>query len=214
MGEAVGLVPEFRSAERDRLSVGADGAVRLGRVRLGASAEWLRDTTVAGPAVQGFGDVRLGTALHLGDAGPVGFALGWSVKLPDASDEGELGTDETDILFGGTVGLVVGEVHVVGAVGLAVLGNPLRFANQDDVPMVRLDAAWSHGPWSFGPSARWDVQTERNPHRAEAALRVRYGSRWFVAVEGSAGLTPAAADGGARLLLGWHGDLPVAPVRE
>lgn len=208
-GYAVGLVPEFRTADRDRFAGGLDAAVRLGRVRLALSGDWLRDTTAAGPAVQGFGDLHLGSAVRLFTAGPVETHLGWAVKLPNASDGGELGTDETDISFGLTGVLHLGDVRVLGAVGLAILGNPLRFANQDDVPLLRLAADWTRWNLSVSPGLRWDVATARNPHRAEGELVVRYGPSWFVELGGAAGLSPAAADFSGRVGFGWHAALPV-----
>lgn len=207
---AVGLVPEFRTAERDRFAAGVDAGVRLGRVRLGLAGDWLRDTTAAGPPAQGFGDLHLGSAVRLFTAGPVETHLGWAVKLPNASDGGELGTDETDISFGLTAVVHAGDVRVLGAVGLAILGNPLRFANQDDVPLARLAADWSRWNLSVSPSLRWDVATARNPHRAEGDLVLRYGPTWFIEIGGAAGLSPAAADFSGRLGVGWHAPLPGA----
>lgn len=210
-GYAGGLVPPFRVADRDRIAVGLDADVQLGRVGLAISGEWLRDTTAAGEPQSGFGDLRLGSTVEVFRAGPVAFGLGWEAKLPNAADEGELGTDETDILFGPNVAGHFGPVRVVAAGGLAVLGNPLRFANQDDVPMLRLAADAGFGDLHASILGRWDVQTNRNPHRAELELALRYGPSWFVEAAGSAGLVPASADLGGRVAFGWRGRLPERP---
>lgn len=206
---AVGMVPEFRTADRDRLAAGLGADVRFGRVRLALAGDWLRDTTAAGPAVQGFGDLHLGSAVRVVSFGPVDTHVGWAAKLPNASDGGELGTDETDVSFGLSVGATFGDVRLVGAVGLAILGNPLRFANQDDVPLLRLQADWSGWNLSVSPSLRWDLATARNPDRAEAALMARFGPTWFVEAGGTAGLSPASADFSGHLGLGWRAALPV-----
>lgn len=205
---AIGLVPEFRTAARDRFAGGLEGSVRLGRVRLALYGDWLRDTTEAGPPAQGFGDLHLGSTVRVVGYRALDLHLGWAAKLPNASDGGELGTDETDVSFGLTGTVLVGDVRFLGAVGLAILGNPLRFANQDDVPLLRVGACWSRWDLLVSPTVRWDLATARNPDRAEAELLLRYGPSWFVELGGGAGLSPAAADFSGRLGLGWHGPLP------
>jgi hypothetical protein len=139
--------------------------------------------------------------------------LGWSAKLPDAKDEGELGTDETDVAFGGAAELHVGPWRVLAGAGLGVWGNPLRFANQDDVPELRATAAWSPGPGlNAGVAFNADVGTARNPARLVAGGWLRASlplgatvTRGFIEVAGGAGLTPAAADGIAALSFGLGG---------
>jgi hypothetical protein len=211
---SAGQVPPFRAAERDRLSFGAGGLVWLDRVQLSGATEWLRDDTAAGDPTSGWGDVRLGTVVRVADFRGFHPWIGWGVKLPDASDEDELGTDETDVSFGGGVLWAQGEVRIGVGAGLAVLGNPLRFANQDDVPMFRLDAAWGRGPVVLLPSAAFDLATSRNPARGEVGGGVRVGRSWFVDAGGAAGLTAAAADWRASVGVGWAAALPPAPAGE
>ena len=205
---AAGWVPPFRAAERDRLGLGAGGLLWLDRVQVSGSAEWLRDDTPAGEPTSGWGDVRLGTVVRVADFRGFHPWIGWGTKLPDASDQDELGTDETDVLFGGGVLWARAEVRVDLGVGLGILGNPLRFASQDDVPMLRLDAAWTHGPLAMLPSASFDLATTRNPARGELGGELRLGRTWFASAGGSAGLTAAAADWRAKVGVGWASPLP------
>jgi hypothetical protein len=213
-GYAAGLVPEFRSGARSRAQVGGQGEIFLAdRVRLSAEWSWLWDHAPA-LDVSGPGDVRLGTAVRLWSGGGGTVGLGWEVKLPDAADEAELGTDETDVLFGAWGGWTSGPWSVGAAAGLGVYGNPLRFANQDDVPLARVEVAFAPGAWRAELFGRVDVPTARNPARAEAGGLVRVGGRWFAEAEGAAGLTPAAADARVILRLGCRFPLPAAPGRE
>jgi hypothetical protein len=212
---APGVVPEFRSAPRDRGALGVAASGWLGnRVRLAATWEWLFDQTSAAGTISGPGDVRLGTALRVGTVGVLRLGLGWEAKLPNARNEEELGTDETDITFGAWGRADHGSFRGGLAVGLAVLGNPLRYANQDDVPLVSADGGLVHGEWGASAFCALALPTPLNPARAEVGTRVRFGGTWFVEAEGAAGLTPAAADGRVLLRLGMAGGLPYAPSRE
>lgn len=206
---APGLVPAFRSGDRDRSSAGVDADGWLaGRVRLGLSWEWLVDDTAASAPVSGPGDVRLATAARLFGSGDWAAGLGWEAKLPNAANETELGTDETDVLFGAWGRFGHGPWSAAAAVGLGVLGNPLRFANQDDVPMIRGEAGWAANDVGARAFFVADLATPRNPDRWSIGGALRYGEPWFVEVEGAGGLTPAAADGQVMLRLGVAGALP------
>jgi len=215
VGNAWAFVPPFRAGARDRLALGLDNTVAFGdRVRLSVSGEWLRDTTDAGDPVAGFGDLRLGTTVRLASVGPVTGFLGWEGKMPNAADSGELGTDETDFLLG--LGLLArhGHFSASGHAGLGILGNPLRFANQDDVPMLRGDLAYAPGPWRARAFVSADLATSRNPARMEAGGAARLGRSWFAEVEGAGGLSPAAADARVCLRLGLAAALPGTPPGE
>lgn len=212
---APGMVPQFRAGERTRASVGADARVWVGpRVRLSLSQEWLLDSAPATDPVSGLGDFRLGTSLKVWHSRVVAVGLGWEAKLPNAADETGLGTDETDSAFGGWSAVTLGNWSTTGAVGLAVLGNPLRFANQDDVPMARLGVAYTPGDFRFSLGGRADFATSRNPDRAELFGSARYGRAVYGELSGTAGLTPAAADGSVILRLGYRLALPTRPPGE
>ncbi len=205
---AIGLVPPFRSGSRDRTEVSASASAWLGaavRVHLGWG--WLADQSAV-DATTGPGDFRLGTGLRIFHTDVVSMGLGWGAKLPNATNENELGTDETDVDFGAWVGLHRGPWSGVLGVGLAVLGNPLRFAAQDDVPFAEIEGAWSSGRWAVIGRADVGLATSRNPARAEVGGRLRYGGRFFGEVGGAAGLTPAAADGRVLIAIGTNWALP------
>lgn len=207
-GYAPGFVPPFRAAERTRTSFGVGGRwMPDRRVQLSLAFDGLWDRTPAGSEV-GPGDVRLGAAAWLVDPGPIRLWLGWSAKLPDASDEGELGTDETDITFGTAVEAHHDDFRILGGVGLQILGNPLRFANQDDVPALRLAGSWTPGRLATGVALNADLGTSRNPARITAGAWARGGVpigvlHGFIELGGGAGLSAAAPDGFVTLGIGF-----------
>lgn len=212
-------MPPFRAAERDRVSMGIEGFAALGRVQVRAGWSWLRDSSAAGAPASGPGDVRLGTAiavarLQAGGAGTVRLWAGWEAKLPNAADEGELGTDETDALFGGTVAWTRGGWDARLGVGLGILGNPHRFANQDDVPLLRARVERAVGPVRLAPWLDADLATSRNPARVQVGGEALAGERAFVVLGGAAGLTPAAPDWSVTAGLGWRAALPDGPAGE
>lgn len=214
-GWSPGLVPPFRSGARDRFSAGIEASAWVaGGVRLGVDWEWLVDDTSAMAPVSGPGDIHLSTAACLVERGDWSGGLGWEVKLPNASNETELGTDETDVTLGAWGRWGRGPWSAAMAAGLSVMGNPLRFANQDDVPLVRLEAAWQRGPLGVRALSKADLPTARNPARVHAGGAIRVGHRWFAELEGGAGLTPAAADAHVFLRLGVVGALPVGARRD
>ena len=214
-GWSPGLVPPFRSGARDRFSAGIEASGWVSRgARLSVDWEWLVDDTPAMEPVSGPGDVHLATAARLLEGGEWSGGLGWEAKLPNAANETELGTDETDVTFGAWGRWGRGPWSVAAAAGLEVLGNPLRFANQDDVPVVRLEAAWQRGPCVVRALSETELATARNPARAQFGGSFRVGQRWFAELEGGAGLTPAAADAHVFLRLGVVVALPVAARRE
>ena len=213
-----GLVPPFRAGERDRQHLWMSGFWHPAPYAwLDASYEVLHDQYPDGTEVSGSGDLELGTLLGWEQTGPVGegggaggglgwaAAVGWRAKLPNAADAGELGSDETDITLLARGGLLYNAVCIDMSAGLAILGNPLRYADQDDVPFVSLALSWRpqaaasdgalplllpvpglHGTWAFA--------TSRNPARADVSLRLEWGRDWRWGLEGGAGLVPAAAD--------------------
>lgn len=210
---AWGYVPPFRAGERARGAVDLDLAGRTAAgTLLRMHGDFLRDDCAGAEPVLGPGDLRLGAHQPLTRGRGIEAGLGFEAKVPSARDEGELGTDETDVLFGGALGWSDGRWSAGVAAGLAVLGNPLRFANQDDVPMARAGVGWSAGAWSAGALLVADVGTARNPARVSLDAGVEAGRRWTARLGGGVGLTPAAADGYASLALGWRSPLP-APGR-
>lgn len=205
---AIGYVPPFRVGTRDHYTASVDANARLAPFELRAGWEYVVDTSEAGGMSYGPGDLRLGTVVTLARPGEFDFTLGWEVKLPNATDEGEIGTDETDVSFGASGGWRRGPVAARLGVGLAVLGNPLRFANQDDVPMLRGSFGWSPGPVRVIGRASADLPTPRNPARVEGDVALQVGTRWFGLVHGGGGFVPASADWHAGLAVGFVSALP------
>jgi len=206
-----GWVPPFRAAERDRWASGVRASYRpAAPVLLDLRWGWLWDRSPSGTEVSGPGDLRLG--VHA-DHDFNGWELGggWQVKLPNAQDEGELGSDETDALLVGTVGYRWENAVLRAQGGLDIRGDPIRFANQDDIPVAWLSGVARLGPIDVLGRVGGDLATKRSPARLETALGAAAGRHVRVGLEVSAGLTPAAANWGAGAWLGWSAipvDLP------
>jgi len=181
------------------------------RVQLSGGFEGIADRS-PGASVVGAGDVRLGATATVVQVGVFRAWTGFAVKLPDARDEDELGTDETDVAFGAAFELAAGPWRALGGAGLGVWGNPLRFANQDDVPMVRVAASWalpgSHPlGLQLGAALNADLATARNPGRTVIGGWVRLlkpvgRASAYLECNGGAGLTAAAPDGFAGVAMG------------
>ncbi len=200
-----GLVPPFRVAERSRLSLGAQGCLRLPPwLQLSLAWDWLRDENAIGEVTMGPGDFRLGNALYAWRWRGAWLGLGWMVKLPNARDEGELGTDETDVTIGIHGGWAGGPWAASAGLGLSIQGNPLRFANQDDVVLVEGEGLWMHDWLALDATVSAALQSDRNPARIFVGLGATLGGRWFLRPHGRLGLTPAAADGSVGLELGYR----------
>jgi len=202
-----GFVPTFRASERDRARLAVWGEWWPSpRVRIDARYEGIQDHHPDGRVVSGSGDLDLGVygSVLRGANGSSAWTLGvgWRAKLPNAADERELGTDETDI-----VPLLQGAVRARGVeadfnAGIAILGNPLRYASQDDVPFAGLGVGLMDLPRPaprLRLGADWAFATQRNPARGQVDLDLDWGHAWRVGIEGRAGLSPAAPDlsGGA-----------------
>lgn len=213
---APGTVPPFRAAARDRLSIGPSICARLpARTHLSLAWDWLRDQDAIGGVVSGPGDIRVGTAIDLLPdrqlGGPGMLSLGWSVKLPDASDEGELGSDETDITLGISGGWraenEAGYFFFRGGAALAILGDPLRFADQDDLLLLRGEGGWGHGGLSLIGAVSAAPQSDRNPARIDTLFSLQYAPRAsgvFFAIHAGAGLSPASPDATIGAEVGWR----------
>jgi len=210
LGHDAGTVPPFRVADRDRDALAFGAAWTLGAVQLRARGDVLRDVSGNGERVAGAGDLRLGTVVATPRWRSLGGTVGWEVKLPSAADEGELGTDETDLLFGAGLRAAHGPWWGGAAVGLAILGNPLRYANQDDVPMVRAELGWSTPVVAVAPAFTWDLPTSRNPSRPRLGIAADAGGRLRGTAAFELGLAPAAPDWSVALGLAFRSPLPDA----
>jgi len=209
---ASGWVPPFRAASRDRWASGLAASWRpADPVALDLDWSWLWDSTPAGGAISGPGDLRLGVRTEH-QLGSLELAGGWQVKLPNAQDQGELGSDETDVRFLGTAGHRWARMALRLSGGLEIRGDPIRFASQDDVPLAWLSGVGQVGPVDLSGRVGGDLATARSPARLEAGLGVAWGSQLHLGTELTVGLTPAAADWGAGAWVGW-GAVP-SPRRD
>jgi hypothetical protein len=157
-GQAFGFVPPFYEDERNVGHLGFSGRWAASEgVILTARYEALRAVFADGTVVKGSGDLRLGTAARLwtGTQAAPQVWLWWEAKLPNASDfEGDdprlntygLGSDETDITLGVGLRWVLEPVTLDAVAGLAILGDPFSFANQDDAAVGWVAASGPLGP--------------------------------------------------------------------
>lgn len=210
-GLAAGVVPPFYDEPRDVGHIGG-----LGRwapapgVILTARYEALRAVFPDGTIVTGSGDLRLGTAVRAweGSGAAPQVWLWWEAKLPNASDfTGDdprqnvygLGSDETDITVGAGLRWALAPVTLDAVAGLAILGDPWAFANQDDAAVGWLSAVGPVGPVTLFARLGGRLPSPRN----DADLALDAGAEWALlpAMPGlrlgtqlTVGVTPAAPD--------------------
>jgi hypothetical protein len=206
------MIPPFRAGPRDRLSAGLHARVLAAdRVALDLSWGVLADLHPDGSVVVGAGDLELGTMLRLpiaedlrreararGRRGPA-FGLGWRVKLPNAADEGELGSDETDLVLVASAASDLGPLRGRIGGGLAILGDPLMLAAQDDIVFLQGGIGWQPastlgGPWVPGLDLQLGaaLPSPSNPLRSELGLGLAWGARWRLGLDAAVGLSPAS----------------------
>lgn len=153
----------------------------------------------AGATDQDFGDWTLGTKIRLlteqGKRPAAAFL--WEVKLPVASNDSGVGTDETDFFAHVLFSKQLGErnrLHVNLGVGL--LGDPTKNGAQDDVVIFR--AAWT-GSLSdkniIGAEflARNGFKDNDSPVLLRGVYR-RIAGRWSISGAVAAGLNDDADD--------------------
>lgn len=198
------MTPPFRAAPRER----SQAVVRAHwmpdeAIRFDVAWSWVRDALPTGRSLQGPGDLRLGAHAVVWES-PVSVGLGWSVKLPNAADEGEIGTDETDATVVGTVSIPIDSLTLFGLGGLVVQGDPIRFANQDDSALLVVGASRQMGPVHLYTQAGGTMQSSRNPARMSTHFGGAWGCPFRLGVDAQVGLSPAAAAWGGGLWVGWE----------
>ncbi|HYE86569.1 MAG TPA: hypothetical protein VEA16_09455 [Vicinamibacterales bacterium] len=89
------------------------------------------------------GDIHIGAKVRLLSETANRPAIGswFSTRLPNSSNEDGMGKDVQDFSSALTIGKTVQSVRVVASVGMAMLGNPIRAAAQDDVLIYGLSVA-------------------------------------------------------------------------
>ncbi len=148
------------------------------------------------------GDLRLWTKLRLFPSQIQDLSLRFGAKLPNAGNEGGLGTDETDFFLAALYDLRFGTAVLSLNAGLGLLGSPERNQSQDDVftwgaalrgPLWRrlwvgCEAGGYSGP--FGLERKMDYATL-------AAVLGWHGERWRFDVAGRRGVQDALSWGWA-----------------
>jgi len=146
------------------------------------------------------GDVRLWTKLRLFPAYLSDASLRFGVKIPNASEDRGLGTDETDFFLTGLYDLYLGRAVLSLNAGLGLLGSTERNQSQDDVftwgaalrgPVWRrlwvgFEAAGYTGP--FGRKRKMDYATL-------GAVFGWHGERWRFDLGGRRGVQDALSWG-------------------
>ena len=173
------------------------------RVRLDGAWSWVRDDLPAGHGVHGAGDIELGVWTDWIEVRPISLGVGWVVKLPNAADEAEIGTDETDVSVYSTASTTLSGVEWSVLGGVSILGDPNRFANQDDAALIGLEAARVVGPVHLRSSVGGTLGTTRNPARLSGGAGLWGGCPYRFGTEVQVGLTPAAPAWGLRAWVGW-----------
>ena len=102
---------------------------------------------VDGTTTSAVDDVVIATKLRLlnerGARPSVG--LRFATRLPNASNESGLGQDTTDFYMSVLVGKTIGRVRWVGNTGLAIVGDPIVAARQEDLLTVGMSLAAALG---------------------------------------------------------------------
>jgi hypothetical protein len=88
-------------------------------------------------------DVVIATKLRLLNEGPRRPAIGvrFATRLPNASNESGLGQDTTDFFVSFLVGKSVGRIRWVANAGVAIVGDPIVAARQEDLFTVGMSLA-------------------------------------------------------------------------
>lgn len=102
--------------------------------RIDTSAPNYQNLDFSGNSTSDFGDLVLGTKFRFRKESDNSPAMGFrvAVKLPNASTEKGLGTDETDVFGDFLIQKSIGGLTMAGNLGIAILGDPEAGGSQDD----------------------------------------------------------------------------------
>lgn len=132
----------------------------------------------AGNSTSDFGDTTLATKLRLlreKERSP-GLGFRFAVELPNASNESGLGKDETNAFVQLLVEKKIRQVRLLGNAGLAILGDPVSAASQDDLLTYGLALTYEL-PSGLALVADFYGRTGRGGIGTEDQTRLRLGSR-------------------------------------
>lgn len=139
--------------------------------------------TVTGDRTSDVEDLVIGTKIRFLTEGTrrPSMAVRFSTKLPNAGNESGLGLDTTDFSFGFAAAKTVESVRVVGNVGFAILGDPVRGDRQNDVLTYGLSFARAIAPGievvaEF--NGRANTRSGVPPIATDSRSALRVGSRY------------------------------------
>lgn len=168
---------------------------------------------VDGTTTSAVDDVVIATKLRLLNEHGARPSLGlrFATRLPNASNESGLGQDTTDFYMSVLVGKTIGRVRWVGNAGLAIVGDPIVAARQEDLLTVGMSLAAALGRGfevvteyngRMNLAASSPVPGTENRGVARAGLRVTRGALRLDAA-GLFGATSTDLDLGATAGLTW-----------
>jgi hypothetical protein len=138
---------------------------------------------VPGDSTRSFDDVVIGTKVKL--VSEVGWrpavALRFATRLPNASNESGLGLDTFDFFQSLLVGKTVQSIRIVGNVGFAILGDPTRGENQNEVITYGFSLARAFAPGAeiVGEiNGRASTQRGAAPPGTDSNSRMTFGVRY------------------------------------
>jgi hypothetical protein len=161
----------------------------------------------------GTGDLRITGVCGLFAEGEIlpETAFTFGMKLPNADDEKNLGTDETDVFIGGAFSKRIGDLRILCNAGLGILGNPsTATTEQDDVLVYGVGFTYDICSW-------WHLACEldgiANSRFGNDRMQVRYGMAFdmddiSLDVSGGHGLDNGSPDyfgeAGVTFSIGWQ----------
>ena len=144
----------------------------------------LRDMlTVTGNSTTDVEDIVIGAKVRLAPEGTTRPAFGFrfATRLPNAGNESGLGLDTTDFFASVLIGKTTESVRIVGNVGLAILGDPIRGDRQNDEMAYGLSfaRAVTKGAEVVGEvNGRFNSRSGVPPPGTESRGMIRFGGRY------------------------------------
>jgi hypothetical protein len=115
--------------------------------------------------------------------------------MPNAQDTSGLGTDETDVSIGAYGRWSNENIGLVAGGELQILGDPLQYANQDDVLLIGAAIDATRDKFQFRGRITARLESPRNPLDLKVGLGIqRRQGNWGYGINSTAGLSPAAGD--------------------
>ncbi|RPI24977.1 MAG: hypothetical protein EHM61_15590 [Acidobacteria bacterium] len=141
---------------------------------------------VSGNSTTDFGDLVLGAKVRFVQEreNRPAIAFRFAVELPNASNESGLGNDETNAYGGFLVSKTIGRAKVAGNLGVAILGDPLDAASQDDLFTFGLSGVYAASPRlnlvaeAYGRTGPGGIGTEEQT-RLRAGLQTKAGGFYW-----------------------------------